>query len=123
MESSGVERAGSLFTEFAVDPRCEACLASTVKHHPTSRRSGSVIYQCPRCGLRGLSTRPKMEALAEFAGTQFVDEVHLSCPPTVTSSGARCARNASSARDVWLLTVPVLQPRTSAVCSTDRSQK
>lgn len=74
MESSGVERAGSLFTEFAVDPRCEACLASTVKHHPTSRRSGSVIYQCPRCGLRGLSTRPKMEALAEFATTYDRDK-------------------------------------------------
>lgn len=74
MESSGVERAGSLFTEFAVDPRCEACLTSVVKHHSTSRRSGSVIYQCPSCGLRGLSTRPRMEDLAEFATTYDRDK-------------------------------------------------
>ncbi len=75
MESSGgVERAGSLFKEFAVDPRCEACLSSTVKHHPKSRRSGSVIYQCPTCGLRGLSTRPLMEDLADFATTYDRDK-------------------------------------------------
>jgi 2-polyprenyl-3-methyl-5-hydroxy-6-metoxy-1,4-benzoquinol methylase/predicted RNA-binding Zn-ribbon protein involved in translation (DUF1610 family) len=69
MESNGVERAGSLFTEFAVEERCEACLATVVEHHPTSRKSGSVIYECPRCGLRGLSTRPRLDALAEFATT------------------------------------------------------
>lgn len=69
MESSGVERAGSLFTEFAVEPRCEACLSTAIEHHPTSRKSGSVIYECSVCGLRGMSTRPKLEALAEFATT------------------------------------------------------
>ena len=74
MESKGVERAGSLFTEFAIEQRCEACLSSVVKHHSTSRRSGSVIYQCPRCGLRGLSTRPRMEDLADFATTYARDK-------------------------------------------------
>jgi 2-polyprenyl-3-methyl-5-hydroxy-6-metoxy-1,4-benzoquinol methylase len=70
MESSGgVERAGSLFKEFAIEPRCEACLSTDIKHHPKSRLSGSVIYQCRQCGLRGLSTRPLMEDLAEFATT------------------------------------------------------
>jgi 2-polyprenyl-3-methyl-5-hydroxy-6-metoxy-1,4-benzoquinol methylase/predicted RNA-binding Zn-ribbon protein involved in translation (DUF1610 family) len=69
MESSGIERAGSIFTEFAVEPRCEACLSTDIRHHPTSRKSGSVIYQCRRCGLHGLSTRPRLEALADYATT------------------------------------------------------
>src|SRR5262249_37678267 len=38
-------------------------------------------------------------------------------------TGPSRARNESSARAVWLFTVPVAQPSTSAVSSTERSQK
>lgn len=45
--------------------RCLACLSTSVRVHPPSRRTGFVIHECRDCGLHALADRSDLDTLVQ----------------------------------------------------------
>ena len=52
-------------TDVVVAHRCLACLSTSIRVHPASRKTGFVIHECKDCGLHSLADRSDLETLIE----------------------------------------------------------